>query len=172
MRTRVNLCLGKGAGFEGYQSWTEGRSFKLFESNGWSWKVKVTDVCEIESIIGGSCYKYHFCHDKTFVPTKLCLSRQKTCFVATNTCLSRQKQVCRDKSKLVATKVLSRQTFVATIFPSRLPCGHPYTLILSFLLRVSVTHRPVLARSSLEDGRYGLSDETSVLASLTRNIQT
>ena len=37
---------------------------------------------------GGSCHKYHFCRDKSFVATSIVLSRQTTCFVATNTCLS------------------------------------------------------------------------------------
>ena len=71
-----------------------------------------------DPIIGGSCPKYNFCRDKsfvaadktyllsrqkyacrdkTFVPTKLCLSRQQTYFVARNTCLSRQ-NFCRDKN--------------------------------------------------------------------------
>ena len=45
----------------------------------------------VNDIIGGSCHKYNFCHDK-----RRLLSRQKyACrdkmFVATNTCLSRQK---------------------------------------------------------------------------------
>ena len=46
-----------------------------------------------DTIIGGSCHKYHFCHDKGFVATNHVF--------------------CRDKSMLVATKqnvFLSRQT--------------------------------------------------------------
>ena len=27
----------------------------------------------LESVIGGSCHKYHFCHDKSFVTTNMCL---------------------------------------------------------------------------------------------------
>ena len=75
-------------------------------------------------ITGGSCHKYHFCHDntrilsrqkyawrdKTFVLTKLYLSRQNI-FVATKVkYLWRQTRVCRHKS-FVATYILfSRQT--------------------------------------------------------------
>ena len=43
---------------------------------------------------------------------------------------------------------------------------------MSFLLRVSVTHRPALARSILGRWKERSSDETSVLANCTRNIQT
>ena len=59
--------------------------------------------------IGGSCYKYHFCRDKSFVMTN-------TSFVATNvllrqtSLLSRQEYFCRDKSMLVETKLLPQQT--------------------------------------------------------------
>ena len=84
--------------------------------------VGVADVqsCGTKAITGGSCHKYHFCRDKSFVvtntghvfchnknmlvATKLCLSQQnvfgttsillswqKTCIVMTNTCLSWQK---------------------------------------------------------------------------------
>ena len=43
---------------------------------------------------------------------------------------------------------------------------------MNLLLRVSVTHRPALARSILGRWKERSSDETSVLASCTRNIQT
>ena len=68
--------------------------------------------------------KHVFCHDKTFVVTKLCLSRQNFChdkntlsrqtyfcrdkrhvLSLTNTCLSWQTCVCRDKT-FVATKII------------------------------------------------------------------
>ena len=50
-------------------------------------------------ITGGSCHKYHFCHDKSFITTNACLSQQNI-FVATN------------KHTFVATKdVLSRQNW-------------------------------------------------------------
>ena len=52
-------------------------------------------------IIGGSCHKYYFCRDNSFVATN-------TSFVATNVCLSRQ-NICHDKHNFVVTKVLSRQ---------------------------------------------------------------
>ena len=42
----------------------------------------------------------------------------------------------------------------------------------TFCLRVSVTHRPALARLILGRWKERSSDETSVLASCTRNIQT
>ena len=61
----------------------------------------------LSSITGGSCHKYHFCRDKSFVMTKLCLSGQRFCrnkhaFVTTKDVF------CCDKSKLV------QQIFVAT----------------------------------------------------------
>ena len=40
--------------------------------------------------MGGRCHKCNFCRDKSFVGTKVCLSRQKYAFSATNTCLSLQ----------------------------------------------------------------------------------
>ena len=40
-------------------------------------------------IIGGSCHKYHFCCDRSFVMTKVCLS---------------QYNFCHNKSMLAATK--------------------------------------------------------------------
>ena len=58
--------------------------------------LRLSDVClmsplkRFQCIIGGSCHKYNFCHDK--------------CFVASNTCLSRQ-MFGRDKN------ILSRQKF-------------------------------------------------------------
>ena len=84
-------------------------------------------------IIGGSCHKYHFCcnktfvyflSNKTFVVTNTCLSRQNTSFVERKVCLLRQnfsrdklifvmtKYFCRNKHVFVATKVsLSWQNF-------------------------------------------------------------
>ena len=90
--------------------------------------------CALElvlSVIGGSCYKYHFCCDKRFVATDTCLSRQNTSFVATKVCrdksfiakeLSRQNifcrdrtfvttNICREKHNFVSVKVLSRQAY-------------------------------------------------------------
>ena len=76
-------------------------------------------------IIGGSCHKYNFCRhkhyacsDKTFVPTKLCLSRQNI-FVATKL-LSRQTRVCRDKHTFVATKDVPPTPFQPSIHPPKL----------------------------------------------------
>ena len=53
-------------------------------------------------IIGRSCHKYHFCHDKSFVTTKICLPQQvlswQNIFVMTNTkVLSWQAYFCCDK---------------------------------------------------------------------------
>ena len=62
--------------------------------------------------------------------------------------------------------------FELEIFPSRLPCGHPYRH--EPLLRVSVTHRPALARSIL--GRWKERSlrmkPPSLPIVLVRNIQT
>ena len=64
------------------------------------------------TIIGGSGHKYHFCQDKSFVMTNMCLwqthvCHDKTGLVATKVCLSWQK-FCRNKHIFIATKVLSR----------------------------------------------------------------
>ena len=89
-----------------------------------------------DSIIGGSCHKYHFCCNKSFVMT-LCLSWLKK--KSTNICHNKHNLVmtkglwwqayfchdkhvfvmtnhafCCDKSMLVATKVLSRQNIFGT----------------------------------------------------------
>ena len=64
---------------------------------------------DLNTIIGGSCYKYHFCRYKhvfdatntSFVATKVCLPPQNI-FVETN--------ICGDKHVFVATSILlSRQ---------------------------------------------------------------
>ena len=60
-------------------------------------------------IIGGSCYKYHFCRDKSMPVTTKLLSRQTyfsrdKSFVMTNIILSRQ-------TYFVMKKVLSRQAY-------------------------------------------------------------
>ena len=49
-------------------------------------------------IIGGSCHKYHFCHDK-------CVCHNKHMFVMTKSLF------CHDKSMLVVTKLLLQQAF-------------------------------------------------------------
>jgi len=51
-------------------------------------------------IIGGSCHKYHFCRDKSFVATN------KHVFVAT------KHVFCREKSLHAATKLLSRHNYI------------------------------------------------------------
>ena len=79
------------------------------------------------SVIGRSCYKHHFCCDKTSVMTSTCLSWQNISFVATKVCVSWQTSCCHDKHTFVTTKgmfllqqthfvgvVLLRQIFVAT----------------------------------------------------------
>ena len=81
-------------------------------------QYSTTSLLSVNTI---SLQKYA-CRDKTFVATKLCfcvcsdksypyfcpifLSQQKTCFVMTATCF------CREKSKLVTTKLLSLQNYV------------------------------------------------------------
>ena len=72
-------------------------------------------------IIGGSCHRYHFCCDKSFVVKKLCSSWQnilvmfchdKT-FVTTNICHVKHNCVA---TRLVATSILLlQQTFVFVI---------------------------------------------------------
>ena len=90
------------------------------------------------TVTGGSCHKYHFCCDKSFVATNTCLSwqtlvchnktpvlsRQKyachNIFLSRQTCLPRQAYFCHNKRHVchaasiifVATKVLLQQTHV------------------------------------------------------------
>ena len=68
------------------------------------------------TIAGGSCLKYHFCRDKGFVVTNMCLLRQNTSSVMTKVCLPRQTCVCRDKHFVATSILLSRQQtcFVVT----------------------------------------------------------
>ena len=54
-----------------------------------------------ETIIGGSCHKYHFCRDETRL-----LSQQK--YTCLDKVLSQQNYVCRDKIMFVATKYFCR----------------------------------------------------------------
>ena len=61
------------------------------------------------TISGESCHKHNFSHDKSFLPTNTCLPRQ--------ICVCRDKRrqtFCRDKYINVATKLWSRQIFIAT----------------------------------------------------------
>ena len=68
-------------------------------------------------IIGQSCHKYHFCHDKyVFVATKHVFCRNKSMLAATKR-LSRQNYVCRDKIYLSqqAKDVFSRNKHVFVV---------------------------------------------------------
>ena len=68
------------------------------------------------SIIGGSCHKYNFCRDKSYVAINTCLSRQAPVCRNKTRLLSRQKYACSDKT-FVATKYFcmrGKYVFVAT----------------------------------------------------------
>ena len=58
----------------------------------------------LSSIIGGSCHECHFCRDKSFVETKHVFCHEKSMLVATKR-LSRQTRVCRYKHNFVATNI-------------------------------------------------------------------
>ena len=67
-----------------------------------SFTCSLVSVCRPCRIIGGSCYKYHFCRDKkhVFVASKHVFCRDKSVLVATKLCcdkifLSRQKLYLR-----------------------------------------------------------------------------
>ena len=69
------------------------------------------------SVTGGSCHKYHFCRDKTYVATNMykCLLRQSTTRHTTKLCLfcvfrDKTKYFCRDKFFVTTNILLSRQT--------------------------------------------------------------
>ena len=68
-------------------------------------------VAILYTIIGGSCYKYQFCRDKSFVTTNTCLSPQTRVYRDKTRLLSQQKYDCRDKIMFVAKKYFC---FVAT----------------------------------------------------------
>ena len=94
-------------------------------------------------IIGGSCHKYNFCRDKTFVATNTCI---KHVFVATkHVCyhdkrvrLSRHNNFCCDKIIFVATKYFCRDkyVFVATkvLLRQEYFCRHKSKLVTTKLL--------------------------------------
>ena len=77
--------------------------------------------CRCGCIIGGSCHKYHLCHDKSFVVTNVCLSWQNMSFDVTKVCLSWQ-NFCCDKKILLQQNICRdnfffmslRQIFVGT----------------------------------------------------------
>ena len=83
--------------------------WSLFLSHRLLWEIVFRFQRSI-SVTGGSCYKYIFCRDKSFV--------------ATNTCLSPQRRVCRDKTRLLSRQknvfrhfCLDKMMFVATKTP-------------------------------------------------------
>ena len=86
-------------------------------------------MVKLLGFVSRSCHKYHFCRDKTFVTTKhvfvetivwTCISENSAYGEAVRvrlemnqwrelpqvSFLSRQTRVCRDKSMLVATKMI------------------------------------------------------------------
>ena len=72
------------------------------------------------AITGGSCHKYHFCRNKFFVVTNMCISRQtRVCHDKTHLSL-RQKYAGRDKTFVatkacfVTTNICHEKSFVAT----------------------------------------------------------
>ena len=86
-----------------------------------------TELAKDKTIIGGSCHKYHFCRDKSFVAINTCLWRHtRICLDKTRSFVCyffpRQKYACRNEIMFVAAKyIFSRQklcrgkhTFVAT----------------------------------------------------------
>ena len=66
------------------------------------------------TIIGGSCHKYNFCCNKSFVTTNTCLLQQNTSFVVTKVCLSWQVLSQIFVCVFVAVKLLLQQIFVVT----------------------------------------------------------
>ena len=64
----------------------------------------------VYTIIGRSCHRHHFCHDKSVVATSLLLSWQKHVCHNKTWVLSQQKYACRDKTFVETKLCLSRQT--------------------------------------------------------------
>ena len=121
------------------------------------------DACNCrqkEGIIGGSCHKYNFCCDTTFVETntyfvvtKVCLSRQRFCrakltFVTTKDVFVAIKHLfCHDKSMLVATNIFccDKQNCVAT----------KASILLSRQKTCFVATKMILVAASANDKREG-----------------
>ena len=61
-------------------------------------------IAHLVTIIGGSCHKHDFCHDKMFVATKHVFCSDKSMLVATKR-LSQQTYFCRNKT-FVTTKII------------------------------------------------------------------
>ena len=64
----------------------------------------------LKDITGGSCHKYHFCHDKSFVMIKHIFCCNNSMLVATKVCLSWQ-NILVMTNNFVVTEVLSRQAY-------------------------------------------------------------
>ena len=73
----------------------------------------------LKTITGGSCHKYHFCQDKSFVAKNTCLSwqqKKRLLIVMTKECLSRQ-NFCHDKYIYVTTNICcDKHTFVTQTY--------------------------------------------------------
>ena len=80
-----------------------------------------SSLCTIQPcVIGRSWHKYHFCHDKTFVMTNMCLSWQthachvKTCLLLRQKYACHDRTFCHDKYLLQQTFCRNKHTFVMT----------------------------------------------------------
>ena len=85
---------------------------------------------KILCIIGRSCHKYHFCHDKSFVATKHVVCRDKSMLAATKRlCLSRQIlkyfKICKHKKS--SRRVLSQQKLYLWHLPPVITMRRGYT---------------------------------------------
>ena len=89
--------------------------------------VSVAGVLCLYYISGGSCHKYPFCHNKSFVATNMCLLRQ-TCVCRNKTLLSlQQKYACCDKTFVMTNTCLSWQIFVTT----KIFCRGKHTFVVT-----------------------------------------
>ena len=117
------------------------------------------------SITDGRCHKYHYCRDKHVCHDKarLLLRQKYACrdktFVATKLCLSRQTRVCffRDKTKemiFFATKPLSRQAYSCRdkirVFSRqiRVCCDKTFVSTKITLEAAQGSYRPVISPAS------------------------
>ena len=113
---------------------------------------------DVFAIIGGSCYKYNFCRDKGFV-----FCRDESIFVATKIYLSRQKYVCRDKT-FVTTSILLSDKHVNT---KRLLSRQKYACReKSFVVTNTCLSREIFAATKLRLSRqaYFCRDKSRVLS--------
>ena len=132
----TGLSVGsKAIGSDTIRAWVSqlGLSAHLPEVYVEAHKPSLASHC-LKLIIGGSCHKYHFCHDNSFVKTDLC-------FVMTSILLSWQNIFCRDKHVFVVTRACCNTGFVTTKYHEQ-NCCDKHTVVTSWMSSSTVGQVP------------------------------